>query len=56
MNYEGIEIGAVSVKWARLSTEEMVYRNLKKEISQACIGNQKQIAYRIFTSLLVNVF
>ena len=24
MNYEGIEIGAVSVKWARLSSEEMV--------------------------------
>ena len=24
MNYEGIEIGAVSVKWARLSNEEMV--------------------------------
>jgi len=23
-NYEGIEIGAVSVKWARLSSEEMV--------------------------------
>ena len=30
MNYEGIEIGAVSVKWVRLSSEEMVYRNLKK--------------------------
>ena len=23
MNYEGIEIGAVSVKWARLSSEEL---------------------------------
>jgi len=23
-NYEGIEIGAVSVKWARLSSEEMI--------------------------------